>query len=489
MSIITMIDTSKLYHHPLNRKNLGDLTELAQSIRQNGIYQNLTVVPFEPADHGALQNSETNENFEPGEVFMVVIGNRRLEAAKMAELPQLPCVVSDMDLRGQLRAMAEENMHRKDMTPLEEAENFQMLIDLGDTVESLSRKSGVSESTVRNRLKLTELDRESLVEAEERGGTMRDYMELSKIKDVSKRNAVLEKVGTPDFRLELNNALKEQSNAEHIEEWISVADSFAERKYERDNTTMAHVETFSTYWDYRPMAIPEDADTVKYMYTVDGANVMLFRPRVIKEKTPEKIAEAAAFERREAENIELKKFARNHHDLRVEFVTGLAPSVAKKHIGDIVAFWGEQLRGRMEGNFHYMDVYITNRQLCKALGIQLTRGQKAPTKEQWTEAAYRCPEYAFFVWAVLGADKTDLLYHSYMHHNVDELHPYAGQYNDHYPNEVLVRIYDLLCKMGYTLSEQERQLLDGTHPYLVREPVKKQTDASEEPGADPNCVV
>ena len=45
MDNIVMIPTAFIYPHPDNpRKDLGDLTELTESIRQNGIYQNLTVV-------------------------------------------------------------------------------------------------------------------------------------------------------------------------------------------------------------------------------------------------------------------------------------------------------------------------------------------------------------------------------------------------------------------------------------------------------------
>lgn len=479
MSTITMIETSKLFHHPKNRKNLGDLTELAESIRQNGIYQNLTVVPYDPAQHDALLNPETSDSFAPGEVFMVVIGNRRLEAATMAGLTALPCVVSNMDLRGQLRAMAEENMHRKDLTPREEGENFQMLLDLGDSVDDISKRSGISATTVRSRLKLMELDRDTLVEAEERGGTLRDYMELSKIKDLAKRNAVLEKVGTPDFQLELTEALREQTNAESFEKWIAVAETFAERKPVRDYTCMTHVRSYSTYRPFEPLEIPDDKDSIHYMYVVDGDSVTILKPFVPRTKTPEEISKEVAAEQREAENRALKKFASAHHDLRVKFVTELSPAVAKRHLSDVVAFWSNQLRERLEDDRCYMDLGAKNKHLCKAFGIQPFKGQKAPTAEQIQEVSDRCPEYAFFVWVVLGADSSELLYHRFFWHDVDAEHHFAGQYNDHSPNKKLVAIYDLLCKMGYVMSEQEKQLLDGTHPYLVRETAQQanQTDA------------
>ena len=114
-SKIVMIPIGDLEHHPENpRKDLGDLSELTDSIRKNGIYQNLTVV----AD---LDRAK----------YLVVIGNRRLEAAKAAGLVELPCVISDMDHKEQIATMLEENMQRQDLTVFEQAQGFQMMMDLG----------------------------------------------------------------------------------------------------------------------------------------------------------------------------------------------------------------------------------------------------------------------------------------------------------------------------------------------------------------------
>ena len=61
MKNIEMIPVGQLYHHPENpRLDLGDLTELAESIRKNGIMQNLTVVPGQALQEQALALSQTN---------------------------------------------------------------------------------------------------------------------------------------------------------------------------------------------------------------------------------------------------------------------------------------------------------------------------------------------------------------------------------------------------------------------------------------------
>ena len=115
MNEIRMIPIGDLEHHPENpRKDLGDLSELTESIRKNGVYQNLTVV----AD---LKRCK----------YLVVIGNRRMEAAKAAGLVELPCAISDMDHKEQIATMLEENMQRQDLTVYEQAQGFQMMMDLG----------------------------------------------------------------------------------------------------------------------------------------------------------------------------------------------------------------------------------------------------------------------------------------------------------------------------------------------------------------------
>ena len=70
------IPVAKLRQHPKNvRKTYDDIEELTASVRENGVLQNLTVVK-DPADEG---------------YYLVIIGNRRLMAARAAGLPALQC--------------------------------------------------------------------------------------------------------------------------------------------------------------------------------------------------------------------------------------------------------------------------------------------------------------------------------------------------------------------------------------------------------------
>ena len=116
---VNMVDTKKLRPHPKNpRKNLGDLSELTESIRKNGIMQNLTAVPDPDKEDG----------------YMIIIGHRRFAAGKKAGLKKFPVSIVSLDEAEQVKIMLCENIQRSDLTAVEQAEGFQMMIDFGITV-------------------------------------------------------------------------------------------------------------------------------------------------------------------------------------------------------------------------------------------------------------------------------------------------------------------------------------------------------------------
>ncbi len=114
-SALVYIPVDELHPHPDNpRKELGDLTELAESIKSKGVMQNLTVVP----------------RSEGG--YTVIIGHRRSAAAKVAGLTALPCVIVEMSEREQVATMLLENMQRVDLTAYEQAQGFLLKYDLAN---------------------------------------------------------------------------------------------------------------------------------------------------------------------------------------------------------------------------------------------------------------------------------------------------------------------------------------------------------------------
>ena len=195
--MITNIDVTKLKEHPDNpRKSIGDVAELAESIKARGILQNLTVVP---AENG---------------MYTVIIGHRRLAAAKQAGLTEVPCAVVDMDYKTQLSTMLLENMQRSDLTVYEQAQGMQMMFDLGVPVAEIVEKTGFAETTVRKRLKIATLPTAQMQQAVERGGKLEDYVQIADIKDAEERRELLKVIGTRDFEFRLSLAKRQQIEAE-----------------------------------------------------------------------------------------------------------------------------------------------------------------------------------------------------------------------------------------------------------------------------------
>lgn len=201
--IIKNIKLDHIHPHPDNpRKELGDLSELVESVKKNGIMQNLTVIPIEGRE---------------GE-FMTIIGHRRSAAAKLAGITEVPCrIIEGMSLKEQVSTMLEENMQRNDLTIYEQAQGFQMMLDLGETEEGIAEKTGFSKSTIRRRLNIAKLDPVLLKKKEQDDSfqlTLKDLYELDKIGDVKKRNEILNNArDSRDLAWRARNAAKEEQKA------------------------------------------------------------------------------------------------------------------------------------------------------------------------------------------------------------------------------------------------------------------------------------
>ena len=89
---------------------------------------------------------------------IVVCGHRRLAAARVVGLAQIPVVVHDLSPAQQLEVMLVENIQRQDLSPLEEARAYQRLVDAGYTQAAIARVVGTSTNRVASRLILLRLD-------------------------------------------------------------------------------------------------------------------------------------------------------------------------------------------------------------------------------------------------------------------------------------------------------------------------------------------
>ncbi len=210
--VITYIEAGHIRPHPENpRKDLGDLSELVESIRKNGVLQNLTVIPVEG---------------EPGE-YMTLIGHRRYAAGTRAGVEKFPCQIAEnLTPREQVSIMLEENMQRNDLTIWEQANGFQMMLNLGETEESIAEKTGFSKTTVRHRLNIAKLNQKVLQEKEKDECfqlSLKDLYELEKIPDVKTRDKILkESTSSNNLAQKARSAVQEIKRKEHEKEYIKL---------------------------------------------------------------------------------------------------------------------------------------------------------------------------------------------------------------------------------------------------------------------------
>ena len=113
------------------------LAELADSIREHGIIQPLTVRKLASG------------------YYQIIAGERRWRAARIAGLQEVPAIVIEADDRKAAELAMIENLQREDLNPMEEAAGFQALIDnYHMTQEEAAQRVGKSRSTVTNALRL-----------------------------------------------------------------------------------------------------------------------------------------------------------------------------------------------------------------------------------------------------------------------------------------------------------------------------------------------
>ena len=125
------------------RKNFDaeKLSELADSIRQHGLIQPLTVRKLSSG------------------YYQIIAGERRWRAARMAGLDEVPAIVIEANDQKAMELAMIENLQREDLNPIEEAEGFRVLTDTyGMTQAEAAERVGRSRSAVANAIRLLELN-------------------------------------------------------------------------------------------------------------------------------------------------------------------------------------------------------------------------------------------------------------------------------------------------------------------------------------------
>ena len=444
---IQMIPIEALVNHPDNpRKDLGDLKELIASIKESGVMQNLTVVE-NPADE---------------ETWLVVIGNRRLEASKAAGIKELPCVISDMDYKTQLATMMAENMQRIDLTLTEQAQGVQMMMDLGMDAKEISKRTGLRKDAVKRRAIMAKYDTGKAAAAIVRGGTISDFMELEKLPEDC-RDEMLEYVGTNNLRVKVRDKLAHLKQLEYRRQMYTRLETFATRVERQGYVGMKAVPmVFVNSWyslfgnTAEEVKIPADVKDRHYYYVVDEG--VYFSIKLYKEDTSTQDERDAETRRRQMRS--------DYMSMRDEQADTL----------------DRKLRNlRYEWLFSSGDVEWNQAALMRALVKCLGSGKWHSTYaheqkemiEQLSGLTLKNSGYASFVKLEdlhgLSDEKmlrvgVGLLWGSV---DRDTYKPWTRDYDNcrlaFQRSDVYEIVYDLLMEMGYEMSDEEADYLGGTH--------------------------
>lgn len=143
-ALLPVASVSASPHNPRRTMDEAALAELAASVKEKGVLEPILVRPF--AD---------------GTRYEVVAGARRLKAAQLAGLDEVPCLVRDMSDAELLEVAILENVMRSDISALDEGDAYRVLTKQhGYTIDKLVEKTGRSRTVVFQRMKVAELQGE-----------------------------------------------------------------------------------------------------------------------------------------------------------------------------------------------------------------------------------------------------------------------------------------------------------------------------------------
>lgn len=416
--------------HPHNpRHDLGDLSEIAASIKAQGIRQNLVITPW--GGEGR---------------YRAIVGHRRLAAAKVAGLTEVPAVIDEeISAEEQIELMLLENVQREGISPMEEAEGYQQLLDLGVKPKDIVRMTGRSATTVHARLQLLKLPEDARQKVHLRQASLEDAGELEKlVKHADEYERVAKALGTSNFDFELKNARTRIARDEKLAPLYAEAERLGAVRGEWDYRRQDRVGDAATVEQVAALA-PFPAGTIYgpasyspfiYLFAPKSAEALAEaeeRSRLVAAVTsPEaRAARDEEYRRAQEERAAVEAEGAQAWELREEFVvtfTGRKRILAKESLA-IVAAAGPVVVSQ--------ELYVDVDDVAEWLGLEDHRLEPATVMAAFDE---RCPSLDRSLCLLVAL-------------HVATKNAYWGKA---YDDAALVALYSLLEHLGYPVSDAER---------------------------------
>jgi ParB family chromosome partitioning protein len=177
-------------HQP--RKDLGDITDLTNSIREHGILQPIVVSPLDQSR------------------YLLIAGERRLTAARQLGLASVPALIRTTQDHQRLELQLIENLHRKDLNPFEEAYGFhRLIVEFNLTQEQVAQQVAKSVASINQTLRILDLPqsiRENFQTSEKISKSV--LLEIAKQPSVAHQLALWEQAKKGELTVKLARAHK-----------------------------------------------------------------------------------------------------------------------------------------------------------------------------------------------------------------------------------------------------------------------------------------
>ena len=471
-----MIGVEHIHPHPRNpRKDLGDLTELVESIKKHGVLQNLTVIP---------------EEGKPGE-YLVLLGHRRHAAAVEAGLEKVRCQIREgMGENEQIVVMLEENMQRNDLTISEQAQSFQLMLDLGETEDSIAEKTGFSKKTICHRLSIAKLNQKELQKKEKDEGfqlMLKDLYELEKIADIRQRNKILKEASSSrEIVSKTRAAILEAEKAKQTEQIIAMLEKMgvqkvpAEKDYELYTDKWEKVKEIEFSKEApKKISMKKDTEPLYYHPYWNGVRVYKKAKKEKRVRTPEEIRRRQINKNKKRITDKIakmtarrKEFVRDILDGKID---GLKETEAVKD-----AAWEVMVEAKLTLSMTNLKAFFLGK---PEYSCTIQEREESQQKVEALDALHQMLIAMHYAMDVIG-----------------EIFDYGGAYRPGV-GRTLMKGYDILKKYGFTFEDEEAsKLLDGTHELYtkkeagsgekeqVQEPMKKEigTDPEKKEGENEN---
>ena len=446
---LVLVKTSQLYPHPDNpRKEIGDISEMVESVKKNGIMQNLTIMPLSCLDE-EVEKQPAAEDISLLSDFIVLIGHRRLSAAKEAGLQDVPCrIISKISKKEQVSIMLEENMQRNDLTIYEQAQGFQMMLDLGETAETIAEKTGFSTSTIYHRLNIAKLNQKELQKKQNDGSfqlTLQDLYELEKIQNIKTRNKVLkEATDSRNLAARARDAARNEKREKAAKE--------IQKMIQKLNIPVTQATDYVWYNSSRYDRVQEinldgkipEKLKIKgdgpFFYQISGASFYIVKKAEKKEKkkTPTDIL----WEKREKNKKQLKAIVKKMDKRRRQFVLDIISGEIEPIKLDLRDILWQQLLESGTGIYRStLFKFYTEKETYNCAQEEKEEGNK------WVDRL-----------SVL--QQMLILYHNAL--NGVEPFDYYSKFDKAKADKYISKL-DVLVMYGWYFTEEEQKLLDGTH--------------------------